>query len=81
MTRLTKTSRAVKLLRSKFETGEVTGREDPKEFWQSEVVFQEHKLTNFRTCYNNIRKDFEGQHGKLLFCLSQIFTFIFAQTV
>ena len=52
---LTKRSNAVRLLRSKFEKGELTGNEQPKAAWKSEETFQKHKLGNFRTCYNAMR--------------------------
>lgn len=61
--RLTKGSKAVKLLRSKFQKGEITGKEDPKLVWQSDDVFKQHKLPNFRTCYNNVKKDFLDSIG------------------
>lgn len=47
---------AVKLLRTKFVNGEITGRENPKAVWEAEPVFQKHKLTNFRACYNNMKR-------------------------
>ncbi|MEM6687231.1 MAG: hypothetical protein AAF617_15725 [Bacteroidota bacterium] len=53
--RLTKDSKAVVLLRQKLADGTIKGTEDPKQVWLSEPIFMEHKLNNFRTCYNNIR--------------------------
>lgn len=56
--RLTKKSLAVRLLRTKFEKGALTGEEQPKAVWESDAVFQKHKLANFRTCYNSMRLEF-----------------------
>ena len=59
--RLTKKSLAVCMLRSKFEKGEITGGESPRVAWESDAVFQKHKLGNYRTCYNAIRIKFGGK--------------------
>ena len=57
-TRLTKRSKPVRLLRAKFEDGEISGKEDPKVVWQSNDVFSGCNLNNFRTCYNTMGKEF-----------------------
>jgi len=57
--KLTAKSPAKKLLRRKFEQKELTGLENPKEVWESEPIFMKHKLTNFRTHYNNMRNEFK----------------------
>ena len=57
--RLRKDSAAVHRLTEKFEKGEITGAEDPKEVWLSDTLFQNHKLSNFRTCYNNVRTRYQ----------------------
>ena len=46
------------MLRSKLEKGEVTAGESPKVVWESDAVFQKHKLGNFRTCYNAMYIEF-----------------------
>ena len=56
--KLTVKSPARQLLRKKFLPGEITGDEDPKEVWESEGVFGEHKIGNFRTHYKKTRKEF-----------------------
>ena len=56
--RLTKKPLAVRMLRSKFEKGEVTGGESLKSVWESDDAFQKHKVGNFRTCYNAMGGEF-----------------------
>ena len=46
------------MLRAKFEKGEVAGDESPKSVWESDDIFQKHKLGNFRTCYNAMKVEF-----------------------
>ena len=62
--KLSASSKAVKLLRLKFESGQITGKETPKSVWQSEKLFQQYKLLTFRTCYTKLRKEFSAQRGK-----------------
>lgn len=69
--KLTESSKAVRLLRSKFRSGEVTGQELPKSVWESEPSFMDHKLNNFRTKFHKIRKELEGE-GKAFSILSII---------
>ena len=64
MGKLTAQSPARRLLLSKFQSGEITGKEDPKVVWESNDVFQQHKLANFRVHYNNIRKNPPSKDGK-----------------
>lgn len=63
--RVTKSSNAVRLPRSKFEKGDLTGNEQPMAVWkwESEESFQEHKLGNFHTSYNAMRFEFGGRHS------------------
>lgn len=65
MPKLTANSPARLLLLQKFLNGDIRGDEDPKEVWQSEDVFMEHKLSNFRTHYNNMRRNPPKKDGKL----------------
>lgn len=58
-----KKSQAVRLLRAKFENGEIKGDEQPKAVWESDAAFQKHKLPNFRTCYNSMRLEFGHKGG------------------
>ena len=60
---LTAKSPARQLLRKTFLSGEITDNEDPKEVWESERVFKQHKLGNFRTHYNKTRKEFSKSSG------------------
>lgn len=59
--RLTKSSKAVSLLYSMFESGQLGKNSDPKPVWLSNPVFMNHKIQNFRTCFNNIKKEIFGQ--------------------
>lgn len=63
--RLTKGSKAVRILRGKFENGAISGQEDPKSVWLSDPVFQGHKLSNFRTFYHNIKKEMGEYEGEI----------------
>ena len=65
MGKFTRSSPAMLLLASKFEKGEPTGSEDPKDVWLSEPTFTEHKLATFKTHYNKVRKDFGYSHGNI----------------
>ena len=70
--RLTKSSDAVIKLREKLERGELKGTEDPKQVWLSEPLFQMHKIENFRTCWNNLKKEFKNSNSVGMF-FSQYF--------
>ena len=72
-----KKSLAVRMLRSKFEKGEVTGGESPKSVWESDDVFQKHKLSNFRTCYNAMGVEFESKATQEVMCPGKVPFFIF----
>lgn len=72
--KLTESSQAVKILRAKFRTGEVTGKEKPKAVWESDPAFQKHRLNNFRTCFNKIKKQLEDE-GTFFFVLAFSFHF------
>jgi len=50
-------SPARKLLLHKFLSKELTGKENPKEVWESEQVFMKHKLSNFRNHFNKLRNE------------------------
>jgi len=65
--RLTKKSPAVMLLRSKLESGELSGTEEPRFVRDSDSAFKQYSLNAFRTCYNNLRK--ELFNGKFIFYL------------
>lgn len=58
---LCESSKAVKLLRSKFQTGELNGIELPKTMRELEELFKEHPLNNFRTCFNKIKKQLQSE--------------------
>ena len=64
MPRLTRNSEAVKLLRSKFQSGQLTGNETPKRVYESHPIFLRHTLTSFRTCYNRLKKELNAGSGK-----------------
>lgn len=48
------------------------GDEDPKSVWESEAIFQKHKLANFRACYNNLRKEGSKPESKFLYCIYHV---------
>lgn len=62
--RLNKDSAAVYKLREMFESNQFTGTEDPKQAWLSHPLFQEHKLSNFRTCYKNIKTEYTNNDSR-----------------
>lgn len=55
--RLVSNSKAVLLLRQKFESGEITVDDDTKSVWLQEAVFKEHNLDNYRTRFNKLEKE------------------------
>ncbi len=55
-----------KITSAKFMKGEITGNETPKSVHESEALFREHRLSNFKTCYNNMAKEFINSNGKSL---------------
>lgn len=61
--RLTKSSRAVQVLREKFENGDIIGTETPKSVWTSDPLFKVHSLNAFRTCYNTLKNEFYNDAG------------------
>ncbi len=62
--KLTVKSPARLLLAQKFRFREITGHEDPKEVLESEDVFKQHKLGNFRSHYSRMRKCHGNAEGK-----------------
>ena len=56
-TRLTRDSKAVVRLQELFAAGKIDHSTEPKATWLSDSVFTAHKLANFRTCFNNMKKD------------------------
>lgn len=56
--RLTKGSKAVSLLYSLFQSGKLGRDSEPKPIWLSNPLFMNHKIQNFRTCFNNVKKEF-----------------------
>lgn len=75
---LSKNSEAVIRLHEKFESGELSGDETPKQVWLSDTAFQRHKLDNFRTCYNNMKFKFQniGDNSKFQLKLILICKFV-----
>lgn len=69
--RLTRDSQAVVKLTALFSDGKIAPGTEPKAVWLSDPVFHVHKLHNFRTCFNNIRK--EVMDGKSEGKISTIF--------
>lgn len=59
-----KGSPAVVKVRQKLASGEHIVQEQPKDVLMLDSVFQEHELENFRTCYNKIKKAFNGTSDK-----------------
>ena len=73
-TRLTRDSQAVVKLIEGFTNGSISVTSEPKTVWLSDPVFTAHKLNNFRTCFNNIRKEFQDQKASPV---GNLFNFIF----
>ena len=73
---LSKNSEAVRLLREKFECNEITGDETPKQAWLMDPLFQQYKLENFRTCYNNMKKEYQSGSSNCQYYLSSCLIFI-----
>lgn len=55
--RLTRDSKAVVLIQELIASGKINQSTEPKAVWLSDPIFQAHKLANFRTCFNNIKKE------------------------
>ena len=77
-TNLTKLSPAVKLLRSKFERGDLTRTERPNTVWEADSCFQQHSLSSFRTRFSRMKKEYENSSGRsrlweILFFLPQAY--------
>lgn len=53
--RLTKNSKAIKLLLKQFANGEICSDRSAKQVWASSAVFMKYKLDNFRTRFNAIK--------------------------
>ena len=66
MPRLIEGSPAIIKLRQKLESGELNGRERPKDVWESENEFKAHSLTAFRARWHKIRAEY-GLKGKFFF--------------
>ena len=61
MTKLTKDCLALKLLRARIKSRQITGDDPPKQVWKSDPSFKLYNLANFRTCYNRLRKELESE--------------------
>lgn len=76
--KLSKNSPAVKLLRSKFDRGLVTPDMTPADVRETEPLFKAHKPTNWRTCFNNMKKEYEIENsGILLLFLYRFYNFFY----
>jgi len=68
--KLTETSKAVVLLRRKFANGEIGHRSRAQQVHESNEAFKEHKLDNFRTKFNKLKKEYLVEdEGSLWLCL------------
>lgn len=63
--RLTKKSRAVQVLREKFENGDISDSSTPNEIWETDPLFRAHTLNHFRTCFNSVRTEYKADSGTL----------------
>lgn len=71
---LRKGSKAVRHLQHLFMSGAIDRSEDPKKGHEVYSVFQQHKIAKFRTCYNNLKKEFGVTHqGKLTYLNNSAF--------
>ena len=64
---MSKNSEAIKLLRHMFSNGQINDSDTPKSVYESSDVFQKHKLSNFRTHFNSMRKEYKPNEGMFLF--------------
>ncbi|KAI0556935.1 hypothetical protein FGB62_372g08 [Gracilaria domingensis] len=55
--RLTKKSKAIRLLTKRLATGELTGKEPVSAVWNSEDIFRQHRPPTFRTRYLRLLKE------------------------
>ncbi|KAI0559835.1 hypothetical protein FGB62_134g04 [Gracilaria domingensis] len=55
--RLTKKSKAIRLLTKRLTTGELTGKEPVSAVWNSEDIFRQHRLPTSRTRYLRLLKE------------------------
>ena len=72
-------NKARDLLKARLESGEITGQESPLELHESEPLWNQYPLQQFRTCYYNLRRDL-GILGmflneEVMFIISQFDTF------
>ena len=74
--RLSQDSKAVVRLVELFANGTVSSKSEPKAVWLSVPTFQIHKLNNFRTCFNNIRKDYLTDKISGNFTVFSVFIFL-----
>lgn len=65
MTRMDESSAAVKKLRKMFQEKKITKHSAPVEIYEQHECFKSHKLDNFRTKLNKLKKEYLG--GKLLY--------------
>ena len=55
--RLTRDSKAVVLIQELLASRKITQSTERKTVWLTDPIFQAHKLANFRTCFNNIKRE------------------------
>lgn len=79
--KLTRNSKAVQLLIAKFRSGELSGRENTKDVYESNPLFKNHRLSTSLTRYNVLRKEFARDEGmcKYFFDSSAVPKLIFLQ--
>lgn len=69
---LTEGSPAVKKLREMFREKKVELNSKPKEVWESNPLFQEYKLDNFRSKLNKLKEEYFGKFTNLFYFIFKI---------
>ena len=64
--RLTRNTKAVKMLHAKFKDGKLKGNEASKTIWLSDSEFQKYSPDAFRTRFHAIRNEYANETGKVI---------------
>lgn len=67
--RLDENSPAVKLLRKRFKSGEITADDDARSVQATDALFLQYKPDTFRTRFNRMKKEYAGEEEEGMFFL------------
>lgn len=62
--RLDESSAAIKLLRKRFDNGDIGDDDDARSIRMTDPLFMQYKLDTFRTRYNRLKKEYFPDAGK-----------------